>query len=42
MYIIMDFIKKKDLKTIFAFIHIPKDYDLQKAVDIIQKIIGDI
>ena len=38
-YIIMDFIKRNKLKTKFTFIHIPKDYNPQKAVNIIQEII---
>lgn len=42
MYIIMDFIKKKKLKIKFAFIHIPKDYNPQKAFSAIQKIIASI
>ena len=41
-YIIMDYIKKNKLKTKFAFIHIPKDYNSRKAVKIIQEIIRNL
>lgn len=41
-YIIMDFIKKNELKTKFGFIHIPKNYNSQKATRVIQKIISEI
>jgi pyrrolidone-carboxylate peptidase len=38
MYIILDYIKNKNIK--FAFIHIPKDYNLKKAVKIVNKLIN--
>lgn len=41
-YIIMDFIKRNRLKTKFIFIHIPNNHDIQKATDIIQKIMQEI
>ena len=34
MYVILDYIKDKDIK--FGFIHIPKDYNLNKAVKFIE------
>ena len=41
-YIIMDFIKKNKLKTKFTFIHIPQNYNPQKASKIIKEIILEI
>jgi len=41
-YIVMDFIKRNKLKTRSAFIHIPKDYNPQRATRIIQEIILEI
>ena len=40
MYTILDFIKKENLKTKFAFLHIPKNYNLQKALKIIQRLVS--
>lgn len=40
MYIISDFSKDKNIK--FAFIHIPKDYDVNKAVEFIETEIDGI
>lgn len=42
MYVILDFIKKENLKTRSAFIHIPKNYNLKKATRVIQELIRDI
>lgn len=39
MYCLMSYIKKNNLKTKFTFIHIPRGYNLQKAVKVIQEII---
>jgi len=42
MYVILDFIKKENLKTRFAFIHIPKNYNLKKATKVSQELIRNI
>lgn len=42
MYVVLDFIKKKRLKTKFAFIHIPKNYGLRKAVKVVKKLLLQI
>ena len=42
MYVIMDFIKKKRVKVKFGFIHIPRNYGLQKAVEVVKKLISQI
>jgi len=42
MYVIMDFIKKRGLKTEFAFLHIPRDYKARKAIRLIKKLISQI
>ena len=41
-YVIMDFIKKKKLKTKFLFIHIPKNYNIQKGIKNLKEIISQI
>jgi len=40
MYVISDFCKNKNIK--FAFIHIPKDYDMKKAVSFVGSRINEI
>ena len=41
-YVIMDFIKNKNLKTKFMFMHIPKNCNIRKGANILQKIIFQI
>lgn len=40
MYVISDFIKNKDIK--FAFIHIPKDYNINKAINFVESKIDEM
>jgi len=42
MFNIMDFIIKNNKNTKFAFIHIPKNYNIRKGVSMINKIINNI
>ena len=40
MYVISNFVKNKDIK--FAFVHIPKDYNLNKAVRFVDSKINEV
>jgi pyrrolidone-carboxylate peptidase len=42
MYTIMDYIKKQKLKTKFGFIHIPKDYGVERALKTVKKLLSQI
>jgi len=42
MYIIMDYLKKQGLKTKFGFVHIPKDYEVQRALRIVKRLLSQI
>ncbi len=42
IYTIMDYIKKKNLASKFAFIHIPKDFQLKIGVKIIEKLLNQL
>lgn len=41
-YLVMDYINKNHLKTKFAFIHIPKEYNPLKATKVIKKMINSL
>jgi hypothetical protein len=42
MYVILDFIKRRRLPIRFGFIHIPHDYQAEKAMRLLEKGIGTI
>ncbi|HXV82924.1 MAG TPA: hypothetical protein VEG60_23915 [Candidatus Binatia bacterium] len=42
MYVILDFIKRRQLPVRFGFIHVPHHYDDKKALGILAKAIGKI
>jgi pyroglutamyl-peptidase len=42
MYVILDFIKRRQFSIRFGFIHIPHRYDYQKAIRLLEKAIGKI
>ena len=42
MYVILDFIKSRQIPIRFGFIHIPHRYDYRKAIRLLEKAIGKI
>jgi pyroglutamyl-peptidase len=42
MYVILNFIKRRQLPIRFGFIHIPRGYDYRKAIRLLEKTIGKI
>jgi pyrrolidone-carboxylate peptidase len=42
MYVILDFIRRRNLATRFGFVHIPHDYDPRKALRFLVKAIGEV
>ena len=42
MYVILDFLKRRQLPVHFGFIHVPHKYDDKKAIQILAKAIGKI
>jgi pyroglutamyl-peptidase len=41
MYVILDHIRRKALDIVFGFIHVPHGHDENKALRLVQKILGD-
>jgi pyroglutamyl-peptidase len=42
MYVILDFLKRRQLPIRFGFVHIPSRYDVMKAARLLEKTIGHI
>jgi pyroglutamyl-peptidase len=42
MYVILDFLKRRQLPIRFGFVHVPCRYDVMKAARLLEKTIGDI
>lgn len=42
IYVIMNLIKKRGLKTKFAFLHIPRDYGIRRATRVVKKLLSQI
>jgi hypothetical protein len=42
MYVILDFINRRQFPIRFGFIHIPHRYDYKKAIRLLEKAIGEI
>jgi pyrrolidone-carboxylate peptidase len=39
MYVALEHIRRKSLRTIFGFVHIPHDYDARKATNLVRKLL---
>lgn len=42
MYVILDFIKRRQLPIRFGFVHVPHDYDFKKATRLVERALGKI
>jgi pyroglutamyl-peptidase len=40
MYVILDYIRRRNLPTLYGFVHVPQSYDAEFALRLVQRILG--